>query len=57
MKYRHEQMSRARDERKAVWAARVKEVEAALRSSLTDEENRLWQVFSEAVARVQPHVA
>jgi hypothetical protein len=57
MTYRHQQMIRAREERKAQVAERQKEVEALLRSCLTDEEHRIWRVFSDAVARVQPAVA
>jgi hypothetical protein len=53
MKYRHEQMIRARDERRTRRAERQREVEAALRSCLTDAEARLWHALSEAVARVQ----
>jgi hypothetical protein len=50
MKYRHERMVRAREER-----ARHRlqqEVEAALRDSLTEDEARLWQTLSDAVGRV-----
>jgi hypothetical protein len=54
MKYRHEQMIRACEQRKALRAERQKEVEAALWSSLTAEQRRLWLAFSGAVAHVQP---
>jgi hypothetical protein len=52
MRYRHERMIRAREERKAQHFEREQDVEAALRSSLTEEESRLWQVLSEAVGQV-----
>jgi hypothetical protein len=51
MKYRHERMIRAREER-----ARQRlqqEVEAALRDCLTEGEARLWQTLSDAVGRVR----
>jgi len=54
MTYRHEQMIRAREQRRARRRERQREAEAALMSSLTDEERRLWRVYSEAVARVRP---
>ena len=53
MKHRHEQMIRAREQRKAQCAARLREVEAALRSSQTAEERRRWLAFSEAVAEIR----
>jgi hypothetical protein len=52
MRYRHERMIRARDERRARRFERQEEVQAVFRSSLTAEETRLWQVLSEAVGRV-----
>jgi hypothetical protein len=52
MRYRHERMIRAREERKAQRFAREQDVEAALRSSLTEAERRLWQVLSEAIGQV-----
>jgi hypothetical protein len=51
MRYRHERMIRAREERKAQRLERQQEVEAVLRSSLTEDERRLWQVLSEAVGQ------
>jgi hypothetical protein len=51
MRYRHERMIRAREERKRQRLGRQQEVEAGLRSSLTEEERRTWQVLSEAVGR------
>jgi hypothetical protein len=50
MKYRHERMIRARDER--MRQRLQQEVEAALRDSLTEDEARLWQLLSDAVARI-----
>jgi hypothetical protein len=50
-------MIRAHEERKARRTESQKELEAALRSSLSEEENRRWQVLSEAVARVQTRAA
>jgi hypothetical protein len=50
MKYRHERMIRARDERTR--RRLEQEVEAALRASLTEDEARLWRMLSDAVARV-----
>jgi hypothetical protein len=52
MRYRHERMIRAREERHAQRLEHHRDVEAVLRSSLTEEETRRWQVLSEAVARV-----
>jgi hypothetical protein len=52
MRYRHERMIRAREERKAQRFERQQDVEAVLRSSLTEEERRLWQMLSEAVGQV-----
>ena len=51
MKYRHERMLRAREER----ARRrlQQEVEAALRDSLTQDEARLWQTLSDAVGQIR----
>jgi hypothetical protein len=54
MKHRHEQMIRAREQRKARRIEQQKEAEAAFSSSLTAEERRLWHVFSDAVAQVPP---
>jgi hypothetical protein len=54
MKYRHEQMSRAREERQARRAEQQKQVEATLWSSFTADERRLWRLFSDAVADVRP---
>jgi hypothetical protein len=54
MKYRHEQMIRAREQRKARRADKQRAVEAALWSSLTVDEMRRWLIFSGAVARVRP---
>jgi hypothetical protein len=51
MKYRHERMVRARDER--IRRRLQQEVAAALRDSLTDDEARLWQMLSDAVGRVR----
>ena len=48
MKYRHERMVRAREERRR---HRLQQVEASLRSSLTEDEARLWQTLSDAVER------
>jgi hypothetical protein len=45
-------MIAAREERNAQRFERQQEVEAMLRSSLTEEERRLWQVLSQAVGRV-----
>jgi hypothetical protein len=52
MKYRHEQMIRARERRQVLepW----QRIEAELWGSLTPEERLLWRSFSEAVARVGP---
>jgi hypothetical protein len=50
MKYRHERMIRARDERTR--RRLQEEVEAVLRDSLTEDEARLWQTLSDAVGRV-----
>jgi hypothetical protein len=52
MRYRHERMIRAREERKAQRFERQQDVETVLRSSLTEDERRLWQVLSEAVGQV-----
>ena len=52
MKYRHERMIHAREERRTRRLERQQEVEAMLNSSLTHEERRLWHVLSEAVGRV-----
>jgi hypothetical protein len=52
--YRHEQMIRAREQREVRRAERQKAVRAALWSSLTVEDRRLWLVFSGAVERVPP---
>jgi hypothetical protein len=49
MKYRHERMIRARDERTRKRLQR--EIEAVLRDSLTEDEARLWQTLSDAVRR------
>jgi hypothetical protein len=51
MRYRHERMIRAREERKAQRLERQHEVEAMFRNSLTEEERRLWRVLSEAVGQ------
>lgn len=52
IRYRREQMSRAREERKA-WQRRLQEqLEAALWESLTAAEQRDWLAFSDAVGRV-----
>jgi predicted amidohydrolase YtcJ len=52
MKYRHEQMIRARARRRAPepW----QRLEAALWDSLTADERRLWRSYSQAVAQVRP---
>jgi hypothetical protein len=50
MKYRHERMVRAREERTR--QRLQQEVEAALRDSLTEAEARVWQTLSDAVGRV-----
>jgi hypothetical protein len=52
MKYRHERMIRARDER--MRRREQQEVEAALRDTLTEDEARVWNMLSEAVAQVPP---
>jgi hypothetical protein len=52
MKYRHERMIRARDERTR--RRLQQEVEAALRESLTEDEARLWQMLSDAVGQIRP---
>ena len=52
MRYRHERMIGDRDERRRQRLERQREVEAALHGSLTDDERRLWQAFSDAVGRV-----
>ena len=52
MRYRHERMTQAREARKAQRLRAQREVEAVLRSSLTDEERRVWRLLSEAVERV-----
>jgi len=54
MRYRHEQMIRARDQRIERRAERQKAVEAALWGSLTADERNDWLLFSRAVERVQP---
>ena len=51
MRYRHERMIHAREERKTRRLERQREVEAVLRSSLTEEERRLWQLLSDAVGQ------
>jgi hypothetical protein len=50
MKYRHERMVRARDER--IGRRLQQEVEAALRDCLTEDEQRLWHALSDAVGRL-----
>jgi hypothetical protein len=50
MKYRHERMVRAREDRAR--RCQQQEVEAALRAALTADEARLWQMLSDAVARI-----
>jgi hypothetical protein len=52
MKYRHQQMIRARESRRPLepW----QRIEAALWGSLTAEERLLWRSFSDAVAQVRP---
>jgi hypothetical protein len=50
MKYRHERMIRAREERTR--RRLQQEVQAALRDSLTEDEARLWQMLSDAIGRV-----
>jgi hypothetical protein len=52
MKYRHEQMIRARDDR--IRHRLQQRVESALRASMTADEARLWQRLSNAVGRVRP---
>ena len=52
MRYRHERMIQAREARRARRLGAQQEVEAVLRSSLTDEERRVWRLLSEAVERV-----
>ena len=52
MRYRHERMIQAREARRARRLGAQQEVEAVLRSSLTDEERHVWRVLSEAVERV-----
>jgi hypothetical protein len=54
MKYRHEQMSRARETREAHRAQEQQRLEATLWSSFSADERRLWRLFSEAVADVRP---
>jgi hypothetical protein len=48
MRYRHEQMIRARELR--AW----RRLEDALWSSLTADERRLWLSYTAAVAKVEP---
>lgn len=50
MKYRHEQMIRARERRRHAWHS----FEAAVWGSLSAEERRLWRRYSDAVAQVRP---
>ena len=50
MRYRHEQMIRARERRREAWHR----FEAAVWGSMTAEERRLWRCYSEAVAQVRP---
>ena len=52
VKYRHERMVRAREERRT--QRLQQEVEAALRGSLTEDEARLWQRLSDVVGRAGP---
>jgi hypothetical protein len=49
MKYRHERLVRAREERTRQRLQH--EAEAALRDSLSEEEARRWQMLSDAVSR------
>jgi hypothetical protein len=49
MKYRHERMVRAREERTRY--RRQREVEAALRDSLTEAEALRWRQLSAAVGQ------
>jgi hypothetical protein len=53
MRYRHEQMIRARQQRNEQRAERHQAVEAALWLSLTAAEQRQWLSFSRAVGRVR----
>jgi hypothetical protein len=50
MKYRHERMVRAREERRR--HRLLQEVEAALRGSLTKDEAWRWRTLSDAVERI-----
>jgi hypothetical protein len=50
MKYRHERLIRAREERTR--RRLQQEVEAALRGSLSADEARVWQMLADAVGRV-----
>jgi hypothetical protein len=50
MKYRHERMVRAREER--MRHRLQQDVEVALRDSLTEDEAQRWQKLSDAIARV-----
>jgi hypothetical protein len=52
MKYRHERMIRAREQRRTPEPWR--RIEAALWCSLTAEERLLWRSFSDAVGQVRP---
>jgi hypothetical protein len=51
MKYRHERMVRAREERRR--RRLQQKVEGALRDSPTEDEARLWQLLSDAVGRIR----
>jgi hypothetical protein len=53
MRYRHEQMIRARAQRNELRAEGQHAVEAALWVSLTAAEQRQWLRFSRAVGRVR----
>jgi hypothetical protein len=53
MRYRHEQMIRAREQRNERRAESQQAVEAALWVSLSAAEQRQWLSFSRAVGRVR----
>jgi hypothetical protein len=54
MKYRHQRMVHAREERNRQRVERQQEVEALLRTSLTEVERRQWHFLSDALGRVDP---
>ena len=52
MKYRHEQMIRRREQRRAPEPLQL--VAAALWGSMSVQERRAWRSYSQAVAQVEP---